>query len=293
MDGENGTFILLGSPASKGNRLFVLGAFRAHSENHSFTQNNLKLRMFAIEFSDSTVKRIVIAWSYDFTIPHVLIPYLNSSETFCTLEPPGESETDHSTKKSLVHITVDKYVTVVFNYGEPTVQCTEGACQYSKSNVSRMMIFEDLGESSKLKFSGDFANPFQALAYHSSDTFWTAIFDVVTKQSILQQYNFQTGRKMSTINIAKLLAVEGKQLNATSEITFLDTSSTSHPLVFCVLVDNTHSQLVAVDISDEKLLWTVDMGSEQCVGQISSVDGAKDSFLIVTTISHMFVYSLT
>ena len=297
VNGESGTFIPLGNPAAKGARFFVLTAFRAHSEksNNISTRKDLKLRMYAIELRDDAVVRIYIAWHYDFTMPNVTLPYLNSSETLCTVEPSEEQESDQS-REPLVHITTDDHsdhFTVVFNYREPTVDCTKKDCQRGTSNVSQMMIFEDLGESTRLVLSEEFTNPFQALAYNTSGAFWTVIFDVDSRQSFLQQYSFQSGSEMSIINITKLLSLESKQFNITSELTYLYTSGASHPLVFCALVENTESLLIAVDASDQKLLWTVEMDSEACVGQITSVDGAKDSFLIVTTLSHMFVYSLT
>ncbi len=286
VDGETGTFIPLSSPAAQGNRFYILTAFRAHSETSS--QINLKLRLFAIDINNSAVLRISIAWRYDFTIANTSLPYLESSESMCTLRPPPEGvRANQNGRNSFVQVAVsgDNLVTVLFRYREPKIFVDPNLY-----NHSRMMIVEDTGKTFIVRFTGDTVNAFQALAFKDDSSYWTAFYYLQTKQSRIQQHMFPRGEMTADINIAQLLGVGSKQVNITSDLTFLNMDSSS-PLVFCVLVENADSKLLAVDVSNEKLLWTVDLGSELCTGQISSIDGSKNSFLVVTTTSQLLVYS--
>ena len=282
-----GTFIPLNNPAAQGNRFYILTAFRAHSKTS--LQTNLKLRLFAIDINNSTVLRISIAWHYDFSIANTSLPYLESSETMCTLRPPPEGvRADQNGRNSLAQVAVsgDNLVTVLFRYRDPKIFVDPNLY-----NHSRMMIVEDMGKMFTVRFSGDTLNSFQALAFKDDSSYWTAFYYLRTKQSTLQQHMFPRGEMTADINIAQLLGVGSKQVNITSDLTFLNRDASS-PLVFCVLVENADSKLLAMDVSNEKLLWTVNLGSELCTGQISSVDGSKDSFLVVTTTSQLLVYSL-
>lgn len=259
-------------------------AFRP--QNPSTVSSDLKLRLFAIDLLDYTVLRISIAWHYDFTIENLSLPYLDSSETICTERPLKTSQTG---RNSLAQVAIsDNFVTILFRYREPRVYTDPR--QY---NHTRMLIVEDKGKLFSLRFTGDTENAFQALAFDTNTSYWTAFYYIRTKQSMLQQHVFPIGEMIGEINVSNLLNIGDKEVNITSDITFLKMGSTSY-LVFCVLVDNMESKLLAVDVVKETLLWTIDLNTELCTGQISSIDGlSQNSFLVLTTSSQLLVYKFT
>ena len=227
LDSETGTFIPLSNPAThSNNRFYILTAFRPHSR--LAVSKDLKLRLFAIDLFDSSVFRISIAWYYDFTIANLKLPYLETSETFCTEQTVKNTPIG---RHSLAQVAIsDNFVTILFRYREPKVFVDPN--QY---NHSRMLIVEDQGKLFTVRFSGDTENAFQALAFSTNTSYWTAFYYIRTKQSILQQHEFPRGEMTGEINISKLLNVGDQQVNITSDITFLQMDSSSLLCSVCLL----------------------------------------------------------
>lgn len=322
VNGVNGTFIPLNNPAVQGERMYVLAGFKPWNNT---IQENVFLRLFTISVRDSEINRIKIEWFHDFILPSgVTIPYIHSSETVCSTRAPPTSHGNNdegfgtninnfdyieNDSEPIADIAVETdSVIVVFNCHTGSFKGSGNESIQGQKLNSKIVVVQDQGTRYSVKYTKTFEHPFQSVAVDSStpnvndgtsrreESVWISFYDSSVNQSALMSLGITTGEVMSHINISNILGT--KIARITSKMTFLHhqrslvKANMINPLVFGVLIDNSKSVIISLDTASVLLLWSLDQ-DDRCIGQISTVDRARDSLLVMSNTVGVSVYLLT
>lgn len=276
-------------------------------------------------FYDEVISNISIPYLNDKETVCNVRPIPGDAEDGLDLQTVGADFEDKLTavdSEPVAHVTtIADTVFVLFNYypdiSEHTANGSKSA-RLTPCMKSNILVIQDLKENYSVKYMKEFKQPFQAVGFDSpspdrewklpgrrmskqqeEDSVWIAFNDLQVKQALLMQLGVSNDTVLSTINVSGLLGA--KTVRITSKMSFLyhqeslrSQKQAVSPLVFCVLVDSSKAYVVAMDVSDGsgKSLWLLDVG-KICVGQISTVDRAQDSLLVVSDTTGISVYLLT
>ena len=306
----------------------MLTAFRPSNQ---LTSTSTHLRLFAIEITRTITDRIKVAWQYNWTV-NGLIPYkyLSTSETMCTLVPPAPGAGKRATAKNSETIA---NISNVMVEGGHVIASVNLLGVSSSQMESLLLSVTDNSSGSVLNFMTPLTGFIQSLSYSGTRprrvrqqeglTFWVCRIDVLHSNTLLEERDCLTGARSSSVDLNQLLQSSGTV--ASSKLTLLQIaqekssnlrsgSQTSEspspaalsgsksallPLIIGVVSDSTGNIVVALDVSSKSpnatLLWKLPLSATDgaAVGQITTINRANDSLMIVTTPVRINAYLLT
>lgn len=310
------------------NRVYVLTAFRPSNQLTS-TPTRIHLRLFAIEITRTITERIKVVWQYDLMV-NGLIPYmyLNTSETMCTLAPGVRIGT--AAKKSETQ-NIGNISNVMVEGGN--IIASVNLLGLGSSQESLLLSVTDNGSGYALNFMNPLTGFIQSLSYSSTHPgrarqqeglrFWVSRIDMLHSDTLLEERDCLTGilstlvdlnqilQSSGTVTSTKLTLLQigqektsklqfGSQNLASPSATALSVNRSSIlPLIVGVVSDSTDNVVVALDVSSKSpnatLLWKLPLSVTDgaAVGQITTVNRAEDSLMIVTTPVRINAYLLT
>jgi len=259
-----------------------------------------------------------------------LIPYmyLNTSETMCTLAPgvrngaaAKKSETQNIGNISNVMVEGGNIIASVNLLG------------LGSSQESLLLSVTDNGSGYALNFMNPLTGFIQSLSYSSTHPgrarqqeglrFWVSRIDMLHSDTLLEERDCLTGilstlvdlnqilQSSGTVTSTKLTLLQigqektsklqfGSQNSASPSATALSVDKSSIlPLIVGVVSDSTDNVVLALDVSSKSpnatLLWKLPLPVTDgaAVGQITTVNRAEDSLMIVTTPVRINAYLLT
>lgn len=303
--GVKGTFIPLNIPtinSSSSERLYILTVFRPHKlpQNNSFSH----MRLYAIDITGNMAYRIQTIWYYDFTLPSASIPYTKSQITMCKLYYPPDSLTpDHEDDSR----NVTKLPADVLVQGD-VVLATVNYINI-KSGESHCLLFAvtNLGKNYSINFSKDTVQHCHGMAYNSEKStlythdndiqllVWVHVFDPVTEGSSLLLTDMHSGDITKNVSLGTLMGKTNVNITSRMLIAYLYLGNSTHtpptgepgitpvPLIFGITDSSGASSVIAVDLLDMKVIWTLPIPKgRQIIGQICTVDRLRDSLMVFT-----------
>ena len=332
VDGIEGTFIPLDNPAvTNHGRMYILTVFRPFDSSTKYSPSiNPYVRLYAIDIRETIVERIKVVWHHDVKFTGASIPYVTSESTFCTTVPPNNKQ-KKSTKylsenaiEPVGGVLVDNNTVVaVFNHYRNTI-CTKsstGKSCVSQDDVvqSQLIAVEDKDESYSLLYTKELPYQFESMAYLSAQnkpadikpfrnimdtgTFWVSMYNSEKMTSILLKVIMSTGEIAMEFDVNKLLGASDAKVTTKLSIISKRNPKADRNVIPMVLGVTSSSEaknyVIAVDIASEQAdhvdelrsLWSLSV-SHKTIGQISTVDGAQVSSLVITDDLGMSVHKL-
>lgn len=313
------------------NRVYVLTAFRPSNQLTSIPTHT-HLRLFAIEITRTITERIKVVWQYDLMV-NGLIPYmyLNTSETMCTLVPPAPGVRNGAAAKKSETQNIGNISNVMVERGH--IIASVNLLGLGSFQESLLLSVTNNGSGCALNFMKPLTGFIQSLSYSSTDpgrvrqqeglTFWVSRIDLLHSDTLLEERDCLTGilstlvdlnqilQSSSTVTSTKLTLLQigqektsklqfGSQNLASPSATALSVNRSSIlPLIVGVVSDSTDNVVLALDVSSKSpnatLLWKLPLSVTDgaAVGQITTVNRAEDSLMIVTTPVRINAYLLT
>lgn len=267
------------------------------------------MRLYAIDVTGNMVYRIQIIWYHDFILPSASIPYTKSQVTNCTLFYPPASLTpgheDDSGNMTLLPADVlvqgDVVLTTV-NYVDTN----------SGDSHCLLLAVSNLGKNYSINFSKDTVQHCHGMAYNSEKSslyahdsgfpnkqllVWVHVFDPITEGSSLLLTDMYSGDITKDISLSSLMGRANVNITSRMLIAYLylgnstfDHAFPTHqpgitpvPLIFGITDSSGEGSVVAVDLLDMKVIWTLPIPKgRKVIGQICTVDRLRDSLMVFT-----------
>ena len=269
------------------------------------------MRLYAIDVTGEMAYRIQTIWYYDFVLPSASIPYSKSQITNCILFYPPDSLTpgriDDSGNVTMLPADIlvqGNTVLATLNYDD--TKSGESHCLF--------LAVSNLGKNYSINFSKDTVQYCHGMAYNSEKStlhahnnhfpskqllVWVHVFDPITESSSLLLTDMYSGDITRNISLSSLM---GKaNVNITSRMLiaylYLGNRTSDHdivppteqpgikpvPLIFGITDSSGEGSVIAVDLSDMKVLWTLPIPKgRKVIGQICTVDCLRDSLMVFT-----------
>ena len=313
VDGVKGTFIPLNTPVlntSSSERLYILTVFRPFksSQNNSFSQDPY-MRLYAIDVTGEMAYRIHMTWYYDFTLPSASIPYTKSQVTNCTIfYPPNSLTPDHKdNSENVTMLPADILV-----QGDAVLATLNYVDTKSGDSHCLFLAVSNLGKNYSINFSKDTVQHCHGMAYNSEKStlyaqdsgfpnkqllVWIHVFDPITEGSSLLLTDMYSGDITKNISLSSLMGKANVNITSRMLIAYLylgnstlsDVPPTEQPgtrpvpLIFGITDSSGEGSIIAVDLVDMKVLWTLPIPKgRRVVGQICTVDRLRDSLMVFT-----------
>lgn len=260
------------------------------------------MRLYAIDVTGEMAYRIQIIWYHDFILPSASIPYTKSQVTNCTLFYPPDSLTpDHEDdSRNVTTLPADIMVqgdAVIATVNYVDTKSGDGHCLF--------LAVSNLGKKYSINFSKETVQHCKGMAYNSekltlySDNsgfpnkqqlVWVHVFDPIAEGSSLQLIDMYSGDTTKDISLSSLTGKANVNITSWMLIAYLylGNSSLDHvrppaPLIFGVTDSSGEGSVIAVDLLDMKVLWTLPIPKgRKVIGQICTVDRLRDSLMVFT-----------
>lgn len=307
--GVKGTFVPLNTPtinSSSSERLYILTVFRPFKSHNNSSSKELYMRLYAIDVTGNMAYRIQTIWYYDFTLPSASIPYTKSQVTMCTLYYPPDSLTSDREDDSRNVTKLPADMLVQGDVVLATVNYID-----TKSGESHCLLFAvtNLGKNYSINFSKDTVQHCHGMAYnsekstlytHDNDTqllVWIHVFDPVSEGSSLLLTDMLSGEITKNVSLSTLMGKANVNITSRMLIAYLYLGNSTYdhavptgepsirpvPLIFGIMDSSGASSVVAVDLFDMKVIWTLPIPKgRQIIGQICTVDRLRDSLMVFT-----------
>lgn len=293
----------------------MLGGFKPHGGSKASLP--LTLRLYAFDVRDTLSEKVVIAWTYDFAL-HGTVPYLNASETTCTLTPPKTRAEKRRRKSSFGDLPAGSIMVrngvVITAVNFVSWSCSTSSCGLlcAEERAAMTVGVADNGTFYSVLFTETSSDWVRSLGYsdpavpgtrHSSNeaiTFWASTASVLEERDL-------RGKVVGQVDLNQIL--HGECVVPTSEVTLLHSSGfrshqdqTNVSAVLILGVASNCSQgslqptLLALGVSTAhtaRLLWKVPVPDGlPVVGQIATLHTAKEILVAITSSKGVYAYDI-
>ena len=256
------------------------------------------MRLYAIEVLPRMIERIAVVWYEDITIANVKLPYLESSESMCSIKPlylkKERAHQDQDDPPVALVLLDNKSVLFVINY----LNASTG------QGNSYMSMYLDKGNSTAISYQRSNMFSVQSLAYPSTvglpnalePTFWINAKPIETSDSVLIEMLLSSGKILQTLNLTILLGAA--DVTISTKLTFVYSGPgimpgpNRLPLLFGYK-DGGSNYVTAMELSGSgkaNIVWKIP--TQEAIGQISTVDRPNNSLMVVSTAAGVHAYQL-
>ena len=287
INGTEGSFLPLSTPAVSGNRLYIISLFKP--QKVPYTYPDTLVRLYAIDVHTTIVNRLEVAWKYDLTLKNAYIPqpsdYHNTQEAYLPL-----SSILVQNDTVVASVNVVQYHTgwttapdpVLLN-GSSLISITDGG-----STVYTMNYAENMDSEFSIPIVPQTMNycgvwpgqpPPEGSFICQDEAFFMCVSTTPNYRGDCIVYN--TTSWPGTSSLETPVGAEPGVTAQTMAIQVTSTPYTSYGIVQglgnTVYAFNMTSELVVLE-----LLWTLHFPVLP-MGQMATVDGDRKTLLVITT----------